>query len=171
MAIDVKALTLVGEGHHGKVYLLDKERCVKVYSKKAFMEMEYKVLKHSERYPHFPIVYVCKDNYMIREYFDGPNLWEYLEHHNLNENIAIQLLKIIDSFIELGYSKIDCHLHHIIVTEGESLKIIDPTTNMSRKSSIPRKLLNTLDKLGNKDKFLEYTEVLRPHYYAEWKHC
>ncbi|HZW83248.1 MAG TPA: hypothetical protein VFF14_07535 [Candidatus Deferrimicrobium sp.] len=171
MAIDVKALTLAGEGHHGKVYLLDQKRCVKVYSKRTFMEMEYKVLKHSERYPYFPKVYECKDDYMIREYFEGPNLLEYLEQHRLNENVAIQLLKIIDSFIELGFSKIDCHLHHIIVTEGEFLKIIDPTTNMTRKSSVPRKLLDTLDKLGYKDTFLEYTKVVRPHYYAKWKHC
>jgi hypothetical protein len=42
---------------------------------------------------------------------------------------------------------------------------------MTRKSSFPRKLLDTLDKLGYRDKFLEYTEVLRPYYYAKWKNC
>lgn len=162
-------LTLVGEGHHGKVYRLDDTRCIKIYLKKDFMKMEYKVLKHSERFPFFPRVYECKENYMVREYFEGPNLWEYISKNGLSENIVIQLLAILDSFIELGYTKLDCHLHHIIVTHGECLKIIDPTTNMTRKASFPRTMLEQLKKLGVKKTFLDYTKVLRPQYYAKWK--
>jgi RIO-like serine/threonine protein kinase len=169
MDIDVKGLDVIGEGRHGKVYRLDEKRCLKVYKKKVYMEMEYKVLKHSERFPYFPRVYECKDNYMIREYFDGPNLRQYIQNNGFSETLAIKLLEVIDSFVELEYSRLDCRLPHIIVIKGECLKIIDPTRNMSKTVNYPCRLLAELDGLGIKNSFLEYTKAFRPDYYAKWK--
>ncbi len=170
MGIDVKGLELIGQGHHGKVYRLDEKRCVKIYRKKGYLQMEYQVLKHSERFPYFPRVYECKDNYMIREYVEGPNLWEFLQENTLSKDLALKILGILDSFVDLGYSKLDIHLHHIIITKGERLKIIDPTTNMTRKATYPRVLLKQLQRLDLKDKFLEYTKAFRPDYYKKWIH-
>jgi predicted Ser/Thr protein kinase len=169
VAVNVKGLELVGKGHHGKVYRLDNNRCIKIYKKKAFLKMEYEVLKHSERFPYFPKVYECKENYMIREYIEGPNLWDYIKQHGLSMNMTLKLLELIDSFIELQYSKQDCHLHHIIVTGKEQLRMIDPTTNMSRKSSYPRTLLSQLHQLGWQDQFFKYTKEFRPDYYDKWR--
>ena len=168
MSIEITGLPLIGEGHHGKVYRLDNARCIKIYEKKSFMLMELKVLKHSERFPYFPKVYEYKDNYMIREYFEGPNLWQFIQQNGLSENLAVKILEIIDSFVELRYSKLDCHLHHIIVTDEGCLKVIDPTTLMSGKSSYPRALLEKLSQLGLKQTFLNYVETYRPHYYEHW---
>lgn len=168
MSVNVNGLELVGEGHHGKVYRLDDKRCIKIYKKKAFLQMEYEVLKHSEHFPYFPKVYECGKNYMIREYIEGPNLWEYLQQHGLSKDITVKLLELIDSFIELQYSKQDCHLHHLIVTEKEQLRMIDPTTNMSRSTSYPRILLKQLHELGYLDQFFQYVRELRPNYYQQW---
>ena len=168
MTLPIKGLELVGEGHHGKVYRLDNSSCIKVYKRKSFMQMEYQVLKHSESFPYFPKVYECRENYMIREYIDGTGLWDYLQQYGLSKNLAIQMLEILDSFMALGYTKLDFHLHHILVTEGERLKMIDPTTNMSRKSSYPATLLKQLGQLNFLDQFLAYTKEARPEYYEKW---
>ncbi len=170
MAIDVTRLELIGEGRHGKVYRIDEKRCVKIYKKKAYLQMEYEVLQHSQRFPFFPRIHECKENYLVREYFKGPNLRQFIQEHGLSKDIAVKLLEIIDSFIALGYSRIDCRLPHIIVTEGDYLKIIDPTRNMHKKCPYPRRMLGELEHLGYKEQFLEYTKVLRPDYYARWKH-
>lgn len=169
MAIDIDGLTFIGEGRHGKVYRLDEKRCIKIYKKRAYAQLEYQVLKHSEGFSHFPRVYECKDNYMVREYFEGPNLRDYIIKNGFSENLAKKLLEILDSFVELGYSRLDCRLPHIIVSAGERLKIIDPTRNMSKYCSHPQKMLAELEQLGFKNAFLEYTKLRRPDYYTKWR--
>ena len=169
MQIDVKELEFIGEGRHGTVYRLDDRRCVKIYKRDIYRQKEYHVLKHSQRFAWFPRVYECKDNYMIREYFEGSNLREYLTKNGFSNDLATKLFQIIDSFIQLGYSRIDCRLSHIIVTEGEFLKVIDPTRNMSKRCSYPRRLLAELNNLGFKDAFLQYTKGVRPDLYELWK--
>lgn len=167
--INVKGLELVGEGSHGKVYRLDPMRCIKVCKRQKHILLELEVLKHSERFPHFPRVYECKDNYMIREYFDGPNLREYILQNGLSQSLACKLIEIMDIFKELGYTRLDCRMAHIIVTEGEQLKLIDPTRNMDKVCDYPHKLLLGLDRLGYRQQFLEFVKEVRPDYYAAWK--
>jgi len=169
MEIDVRGLTLIGEGRHGKVYRLDEKLCVKLYKKKSYLQMEYEVLKSSARFPQFPRIYECTENYMIREFFEGPNLAEYIRLNGMSETLAKKILEIIDAFIELEYSRIDCRLPHIIVTKGENLKIIDPTRNRSKVCAYPRSLLKELNSLGCKHEFLHYTKAMRPEYYAKWQ--
>ncbi len=169
MGINVKGLPLIGQGSHGKVYKLDDHCCIKVCNKAKHIQLEFKVLKHSEKYPHFPRVYECKDNYMIREYFDGPNAKEYIRKHGLNRDIAKKLIEIIDMFKELGYTRLDCRLGNIIVTRGEELKIIDPTRNMDKLADYPRKMLTGLAELNLQEEFLNFVKELRPEYYEQWK--
>lgn len=168
MTIDVEGLQLVGEGRHGKVYRLDHKLCVKVYWQKAFKEQELKVLRASEHSTFFPKVLACGEDYIIREYFDGPCLKEYLQTNKLTMDLAKQLLEIVDTFAQLGFTRLDCRLSHIIVTEGGRLKIIDPTRNMTKISGYPRKILHGLKELGLKEQFLEFVKELRPENYAKW---
>lgn len=166
---DLIGLTLMGEGSHGKVFRLDENRCIKVCKKEKHIQMEFRVLKHSERFSHFPRVYECSGRYMVREYFDGPTTHEYIKRCGLSESLSKQLLEIIDIFKELGYTRLDCKLNHIIVTNGENLKVIDPTRNMDKIAQYPRRMLEDLDKLGFKEIFLQYVKELRPDYYDQWK--
>ena len=167
--INVEDLTLIGAGSHGKVYRLDEKRCLKICKNAKHIQMEFAVLKHSERFPHFPRVYECEDNYMIREYFDGPNVRQYILEHGLSKRLCANLLEILEIFKELGYTRLDCRLSHIIVAENETLKIIDPTRNMDKTADYPRKLLLGLNQLGYKNKFLDYVKELHPDYYQAWK--
>ncbi len=167
--INVKALPLIGEGSHGKVYRLDDKRCIKVCKNEEPIQLEFRVLKHSGRFPQFPKVYECKGKYMIREFFDGPNAKEYISKNGLSEGLCNKLIEIIDIFKELGYTRLDCRFAHIIVTKGENLKIIDPTRNMDKVAKYPRRMLNDLDQLGYKQKFLQHVRKVRPDFYKAWK--
>jgi predicted Ser/Thr protein kinase len=167
--IDVNNLTVIGKGAHGTVYRLDDKRCIKVCKNEKHMQMEFAVLKHSERFPHFPRVYECKGNYMIREYFDGPNAREYIQKNGLSTSLCDKLIEIIDIFKELGYTRLDCRFSHIIIIDGEQLKIIDPTRNMDKTADYPIKLLKGLEEFGYKEKFLSRVKEVRPEYYQAWK--
>lgn len=163
-----KKLPKIGEGRHGKVYLLDQNRCIKKYKNKKYARMEYQVLEHSKGCAHFPCVYYFEDRFMIREYFNGPDARQYINQYGLSKAFVRKLIKIIDIFIKLGYSRIDCRLSHIIVTKDMELKIIDPTRNMHKKVDYPRQMLSELKKLGYKEKFLQYVKELNPDYYHKW---
>lgn len=167
--VNVKDLPLIGEGSHGKVYRLDDKRCIKVCKKEKHIQLEFNVLKHSERFPQFPRVYECEGNYMIREFFAGPNARDYIKEKGLSEGLCDRLIEIIDIFKELGYTRLDCRFSHIIITDGENLKIIDPTRNMDKIAEYPRSMLNNLEQLGYKQKFLEHVRKVRPDYYEAWK--
>lgn len=136
--INVESLPLIGEGCHGKVYRLDEKRCIKVCKKEKHIQLEFRVLKHSQRFPQFPKVFECKGNYMIREFFDGPNAKQYISERGLSEGLCNQLIEIIDIFKELGYTRLDCRFSHLIVTDGENLKVIDPTRNMDKLPHTPK---------------------------------
>ncbi|MDA8442255.1 MAG: hypothetical protein M0Z55_07750 [Peptococcaceae bacterium] len=71
--INLADLPLIGQGSHSKIYQIDATRCIKVGTSAKHIQMELAVLNHSSKYKCFPKVFECKDNYMIREYFAGPN--------------------------------------------------------------------------------------------------
>lgn len=167
--INVEGLPVIGEGSHGKVYRLDDKRCIKVCKRGKHIQLELKVLKHSERFPQFPKVFECEENYMIREFFDGPNARDYIKQNGLSDGLCDKLIEIIDIFKELGYTRLDCRFSHMIITEGENVKIIDPTRNMDKIADYPRDMLKGLNQLGYKQKFLQRVKQVRPDYYEAWK--
>ena len=167
--IDVRGLTLVGEGSHGKVYRLDENRCIKVCQHEEDMQLEYRVLKHSERFPQFPKVYECQGNYMVREFIEGHNIVDFIKKNGFDADLAKQLTEIIDAFTELGFTRLDCRLSQVFVTADKQLKVIDTTRHMDKTASYPYKLLKGLEKLGYKQMFLNYVKEFRPTYYKAWQ--
>lgn len=168
MTIDVDGLPVVGEGRHGKVYRLDETHCIKVYWQRSYKEKELKVLTVSQHSAFFPSVIESGEDYIIREYFDGPSLNQYLTTNKFTDDLAQQLIEIIDTFAQLNFTRLDCRLAHIIVTEGNRLRIIDPTRNMTKVLAYPKKLLRGLKALGLRDQFLAYVKESDPEKYARW---
>ncbi|HWJ03876.1 MAG TPA: hypothetical protein VNU93_09360 [Verrucomicrobiae bacterium] len=166
MDFNLNDLPLIGQGSHGRVYRLDEHRCLKICRTDKHIALEYEILQRAAKYPQFARVYECEGNYMIREYFDGPNLGDYLKQHGFNKDIAAQMLEILDIFKQLGFNRWDCRFSHIIVTEGGKLRVIDPTNNMKKVALYPRKMMNGLKKLGYEQQFLDYVKEVRPDYYA-----
>ena len=154
--IDLKHLPLVGEGAHGKVYRLDKNRCIKICKKAKDMQMEYHVLKYVEGYPQFPKVYECKGRYMIREYVDGQNIIDYIKKNGFDNNLARELTELIKVFIKLKFTRIDIRMHEVFVTKDHKIKIIDTTRYLDKKASYPLKMLKVLKELGCQKQYMNF---------------
>ena len=161
-------LSLIGEGGHGKIYSLCNERCIKVCKKTKNMKKEYGVLKIIEGYPQFPVVYECKDNYMIREYIDGPNIKEYITENGLSNNLAKELTELIKIFIKFKFKRIDVKMHEVFITEKDKFKIIDTTRYLDKKATYPFKMLRSLEHLGYKDQYMNFLKGNYPEFFELW---
>lgn len=162
-------LILIGEGRNGKVYRLNDQQCLKVYNNLSHLQKELRVLQDAQRYPQFPRLYFHGENYMIRAYCPGPNAKQYLREHGFTPDFAAKLLELLDIFKELNFTKLDCRLTHIIVTEEENLQVIDPARSMGTVCAIPKRMLKGLTRLGYADAFLRYVQQNRPDLYASWQ--
>lgn len=166
--IDISGLPLIGKGTHGSVYMLDKDRCIKVCEDIDDMQMEYNVLKHVEGHYQFPKVYECKDNYMIREYVGGQNVKEYIEKNGLDDNLAKELTELIKVFIKLKFTRIDIRMHEVFINEDHKVKIIDTTRYLDKYASYPQKMLRSLENLGCLEQYMNFLKVNYPEFYKKW---
>lgn len=167
--INIKQLSFVGKGSHGKVYRLDKNRCLKICKSKKDMKMEYDVLKRAEGYPQFPKVYQCEGRHMIREYVDGQNIMDYIKKNGFNNNLARQITELIKVFIELKFTRIDIRMNEVFITDDNKIKIIDTTRYLDKKTSYPKRLLTALEKLGYKKQYMSFLKKNYPEFYSAWK--
>ena len=166
--INLKQLTLVGKGAHGKVYRLDKNRCIKVCKNTEDMQMEYRVLKHVEGYPQFPKVYECKGKYMIREYVDGESVKSYINKNGFDNNLAIELTELIKIFIKLKFTRIDIRMGELFVTKNHKIRIIDTTRYLDKKASYPFKMLKFLKNCGYYKQYADFLKKNYPNFYKAW---
>ncbi|MBC8063141.1 MAG: serine/threonine protein kinase [Clostridiaceae bacterium] len=166
--ININKLPLIGKGTHGRVYRLDKNRCLKVCKKTKDMQMEYEVLKHVKGYSQFPRVYECKANYMIREYVDGPNIKVYIKQNGFNNSLARQLTELIRVFIKLKFTRIDIRMGELFVTSDHKLKIIDTTRYLDKKAPYPFKMLKVLKGLGYYKQYIKFLKENYPDFYRAW---
>lgn len=165
---NLKYLSKIGEGKHGEVFLINERRCIKKYRKKKYGFMEFEALEKGKSFPQFPKVYSFNGKFMEREYCPGIDAREYIKRYGLNTKLALNLIKILEVFSLLGFSRIDCRLPHIIVQKDLNLKIIDPTRNMHKRVDYPRQMLQELDSLGYKETFLKTVKKVRPDFYQKW---
>ena len=163
--IDLKHLSLVGEGYHGKVYRLDENLCVKICKEINDMQMEYRVLKYVKNYPQFPKVYGCKGRYMVREYIDGQNIIDYIKKYGFDNELAKELTELIEVFVKLKFARIDIRMHEVFVTKDHKIRIVDTTRYLDQKSSYPRKMLKTLKKLKCNKKYMSFIKENYPEMY------
>jgi RIO-like serine/threonine protein kinase len=166
--IDLKHLPLVGVGTHGKVYRLDKNRCIKICKKTKDMQLEYRVLKYVDGYPQFPKIYECKGRYMIREYVDGPNIIDYIKKYGFNNNLARELTELVKLFIKLKCTRIDIRMSEVFVTKNHKIKIVDTTRYLDKKASYPREMLKVLKELGYQKRYMNFLEKNYPEFYELW---
>ncbi|WNF37194.1 hypothetical protein RJD24_01680 [Bacillaceae bacterium IKA-2] len=161
---------LIGYGNQGAVFKLSEDRCVKIYRTELHAKMEQDAYKTGQHLPFFPKVYEIGLNYLIMEYFNKPNLKEYLKKSMyMKESMAKQLLDILKTLKQTGYSMIDAPLRHLFVLENEELKLIDLVNAYKREHSIPNKLLRELNLIHLKDSFLSHVKNLEPELYEEWE--
>lgn len=162
-------LKTVGFGSQGIVYEIDQQRCVKIYKKQKYFHRELKALQKGQNSPFFPELYKWGDDYIIRELIHGITLKKYLERQQITKNITYQIILLIHTLNDLGFKRLDVRLRHLFLTSNEKLKLIDPTNMLNHKRKFPRKMLAGLDQAGEKERFLQFVEILDPKLYRQWK--
>jgi RIO-like serine/threonine protein kinase len=167
--INLKGLPLIGKGCHGKVYMLDENRCIKICKHAKDMQMEYHVLNHASGYPQFPKVYECKDRYMIREYIDGQNIQDYIKENGFDNDLARELTELINVFIKLKFTRIDIRMQEVFVTRDHKIRIVDTTRYLDKRALYPRKMLKALKRLRCYKQYMNFLKENYPKLYKSWK--
>ncbi|WP_179151884.1 hypothetical protein [Oceanobacillus senegalensis] len=161
--------SFIGMGAQGAVFKLSDDKCVKIYPDPLKAKMEQEALKAGKNLDFFPKIYDMGENYIVMEYFDGPNLKEYLKNSTyLPESITKKLLHILKELKNEKFTMIDAPLRHIFVQENEELKVIDHVNSFKRQHPVPLKLLRDLNIILLKDMFLEQVAKLEPKISKEW---
>lgn len=161
-------LKFVGEGSQGKVYLIDAQRCIKIYKRIEFLQLELEVLLKARNEPQFPKVYEWGRDYMIREYIPGIGLKDYLRKYPLTRELSRQIVELFLAFERLKFNRLDTRMAHIIVTPTGEIKAIDPANAMRKSGSYPRKFLSQLAKLKCQETFFQHLQTINPELYERW---
>ncbi|WP_027623148.1 serine/threonine protein kinase [Clostridium lundense] len=169
LGVDLRQCKPIGEGAQGRVYLLpDKKRVIKIYNSPKGCKGEAKILLSVKHNPHFPRIYAYNNICMIREYVPGTCIKKYLKNHKLSRTLAINIVKLIQSFKNDGFKKLDIRSSHIFIQSDENIKVIDPRNVFKKKVSYPYKILKTLDKSGNLPEFMKILKKEYPDLYKKW---
>ncbi|WP_108670740.1 hypothetical protein [Peribacillus acanthi] len=159
---------LIGKGSQGAVFKLSEERCVKIYADPVQAKMEVEALKAGKKLHFMPKIYESGENYIVMDYFNGPNLRDFLlDCMYMPEDITIKLLDVLTELKKAKYTMLDAPLRHIIIVNNE-LKVVDHVNAFKRMHSVPIKLLRDLQLLLLKDSFLLQVSKLAPNTFKEW---
>jgi predicted Ser/Thr protein kinase len=164
-----ESLQLVGKGSQGRVYLIDPQRCIKIYHRQEFLPLELEILLKAKDEPQFPKVYEWGDDYMIREFIPGIGLKDYLRRNSLTPDLSRQIAELFLAFERLGFRRLDTRMAHLIVTPEGRIKAIDPANAMRKQGSYPKKLLSQLNDLRCKKTFLTHLQAMYPMLYERWR--
>ncbi|EST11881.1 kinase [Sporolactobacillus laevolacticus] len=160
---------LIGYGTQGAVFKLSEDRCVKIYVDEEQAKMEAFALEVGQHLPFIPKLYESGSNYVVMDYFNAPNLKDYLRNCTyIPESIVKKLLDILIELKRANFTMIDAPLRHIFVLKNEELKVIDHVNSFKRQHPVPLKLLRDLKMILLKDSFLSQVKKLDPVTFTEW---
>ena len=166
--LDLNECKFLGEGHHGKVFLRQDGKVVKICTTARSCRKEYQILKRVEGANCFPRAYEYNNIYMVRDYVGGQCMKEYIKWNGLSKRLSLNIINLLEEFEQLNFTKIDIRCKDIFVQEDESIMIIDPKGCFSRKKSYPSHLMKGLRKSMYLDKFLKVLREERPDLYEKW---
>ncbi|AKN32104.1 serine/threonine protein kinase [Clostridium carboxidivorans P7] len=169
LGVNLKECKFIGKGRQGSVYLLpDKKRIIKIYNKEKGCKGELEILLRVQDNPHFAKVYSYNNRAMIREYIPGMCIKDYIRKNGLSEKLAINLVKLVESFKTAGFKKLDIRLAHIFVQPNEDVRVIDPRKVFERKLNYPLKIMKGLRELSVLPKFMKILKEEYPDLYNQW---
>lgn len=164
------SLQMIGKGRHGAVFTINEHACIKIYGEEDVCARELYALSLGQHTTLLPKVYCSGKNFIVMEIIKGIDLREYLQSQPLTKPISVNLIKLLSTFKEIGYERIDHHKRHIFVQEDGGLRVLDVGTTVwrNRVYPYPRKLLNSLGE-DYKALFLEHVKEIDPGLYGEWQ--
>lgn len=155
LGIDIKECKFLGKGCEGKVYLTPDGYALKIFKCKAKCKEEYEILKKVEGSKYFPKIINSSNRCILREYVPGEMIKDYIIKNGLSEQLAINLINLIEEFKRLSFKRQDIRGEHIYVQNDESIMVIDPRKSYTKKVSIPISIIKDLEKVGVIDKFVK----------------
>lgn len=156
---DITTLNLLGKGHNGQVYILDKDKVIKISNRLNSFIGEYNILDKVRGNKYFPQIYEIGLDYMIRDYVEGENLYNYIKKNGLNRELSHKIILILKEFKLLKFKKIDVRCKDIYIDSFGNLKIIDPKKFYTKERSYPKHLIKGLKKLNVLDEFLQVLKI------------
>lgn len=166
--ISLSTCKFLGKGTGGRVYLMPDGKAIKIFNFEEQCRKEYKILLAVKGDKHFPEVYECRGNSMIREFIAGVSLTEYIKQNGLSKNLSLNLIELIEDFKEVGFLRLDMRCAHIFVQEDETVRVIDPREHFSMNIPYPMLLLKGLHRLGVLDNFMNIVKDINPLLYMQW---
>lgn len=166
----LKGATLIGKGKQGRVYKLDSDRCIKIYSDEQHAQMEHMSYCRAEGSPVIPKLYEAGANYLIMELVQGASLDRYLKKKGaMTRSDVERILFIIHEMTRLGFTRIDAAVFHIFIDQDQPTgKVIDLVNSYSKQYRIPLVMFKGLSKLNVLNSFLTHVKVLDPELYQLW---
>lgn len=167
--VDLRDCEFLGEGNNGIVYLMPDGNVIKICKEPKKCKKEYDILEKVKGSKHFPRVFLCGGNYMVREYVKGQGLKSYIRKNGMTRELAVSIGELIEEFGRLGFTKLDCRCRDIYIQEDGNLMVIDPRSSFRRVMGYPRHMMKGLKKLGVLDEFVEIIKKEKPHLYRLWE--
>jgi len=158
----------LGSGHNGIVYLLPNKRVIKIFKNTKVCEGEYNIFIKTRKSKYFPKVYEHGAYYIVRDYASGHRLDKYIKKHGINKEISLNIIKLIEEFTRLRFSRLDIRCKDLYLMDDFSINVIDPKNNYSKNVIYPRHLMKGLNNLGVIDEFLAVVSDERPKTYELW---
>lgn len=168
--LDLEGWEFLGRGHNGAVYRMNDGKAIKICVEEISCRKESDILTKVDGSKLFPRIYECGGNYMIRDYVGGKCMKNYIKNKGLSRELALEIIKVLEEFQRLEFSKIDIRCKDLFVQKDGSLMIIDPKGSYSRNMDYPRHLCKGLRKLRVLHVFLQVLRDQRPELYRMWAH-
>jgi hypothetical protein len=169
--VNESSFEMIGKGRQGAVFKINDEACMKVYGDIDDCEREHYAMSLGQHTTLLPKIYCKGDNFLVMEMVYGVDLREYMQSQPLTEELSHELIKMLITFKEIGYERIDHHKRQIYLQDDGSLKVIDVgrTVWRNRTYPYPRKLLQSLG-AEYKKVFIEHVKSIAPELYEEWEY-
>ena len=94
---------------------------------------------------------------------------KYIKTYGLNRNLVEKIYKLLVEFKKLKFKKLDIRCKDILVSDKETLMIIDPKKAYERKVDYPRHLMKGLKRLGVLEEFLSEINRINSKKAREWE--
>ncbi|WP_085993819.1 hypothetical protein [Oceanobacillus senegalensis] len=160
-------LSVISHEEKRVVIGIDKNHCAAYFEKEEKAEKEFKSLQLGAKQGITPTVYGRKGTYVVMEPIDAPTVADYLKENTITKEFTKKLLKLLNDFKAVGYTRLDQSPEYIYLMPDGSFKVV----NVHRHTKIPGKefpqrLIKGMGKQA--PTFLKYVEELDSDLYKKW---
>lgn len=164
-----KEAKYLGQGNNGIVYELPDNKAIKIFMSKKVCSDEGSILLKTNGSKYFPKLYKKGTYYIVRDKVDGERMDKYIKNYGLSRTLVEKIYRLLLEFKKLKFKKLDIRCKDIMVSENETLMIIDPKKSYERKVDYPRHLMKGLKRLDVLDEFLLGVSTINSKKAKEWE--